>query len=136
MRAGGSSSKGSTSATGPSPGRLSATSPTTVSDRTGAQVTASPEHARFDYQFGGAYPHPDGVRIVSRDSTASPAAGLYNICYVNAFQVQPGTDDWRQKNHPDLLLRGRRAGTGRIRLDRRLCRQGLPGHRAGRRATA
>jgi hypothetical protein len=30
------------------------------------------------------------TRPLSRDRTAAPAAGLYNICYVNAFQVQPG----------------------------------------------
>jgi hypothetical protein len=61
-----------------------------------------PAHADFDYQIGGAYTPPAGVKVVSRDHTASPAAGLYNICYVNAFQAQPGAeDDWDD----DLLLR-------------------------------
>ncbi|MEV4124394.1 endo alpha-1,4 polygalactosaminidase [Nocardia sp. NPDC049707] len=62
---------------------------------------------RFDYQIGGAYPPPDGVRVVSRDRSASPVAGLYNICYINAFQAQPGADTvtWWQANHPGLLLR-------------------------------
>ncbi|WP_405988906.1 endo alpha-1,4 polygalactosaminidase [Streptomyces sp. NBC_00986] len=61
-----------------------------------------PLHADFDYQIGGAYPPPAGVRIVSRDRTASPAPGLYNICYVNAFQAQP---DERASWPADLLLR-------------------------------
>ncbi|POX52128.1 endo alpha-1,4 polygalactosaminidase [Streptomyces sp. Ru72] len=65
-------------------------------------VRLPPPHAGFDYQIGGAYPPPRGVRIVSRDRTASPAPGLYNICYVNAFQAQPGAE----KTWPaDLLLR-------------------------------
>ncbi|MFI6461567.1 endo alpha-1,4 polygalactosaminidase [Streptomyces sp. NPDC050538] len=61
-----------------------------------------PLHADFDYQIGGAYSPPAGVRIVSRDRTASPAPGLYNICYVNAFQAQP---DERASWPADLLLR-------------------------------
>ena len=61
-----------------------------------------PLDADFDYQIGGAYPPPAGVRIVSRDRTASPAPGLYNICYVNAFQAQP---DERASWPADLLLR-------------------------------
>ncbi|MET9909397.1 endo alpha-1,4 polygalactosaminidase [Streptomyces sp. NPDC006476] len=65
-------------------------------------VTLPPTHAAFDYQIGGAYTPPSGVKVVTRDHTASPAAGLYNICYVNAFQAQPGAEsDW----DPDLLLR-------------------------------
>jgi hypothetical protein len=67
-----------------------------------AAATPPPAHAGFDYQIGGAYTPPAGVTVVSRDRGAAPAAGLYNICYVNAFQVQPGEeDDWDS----DLLLR-------------------------------
>lgn len=67
-----------------------------------AAVTPPPTHAGFDYQIGGAYTPPAGVKVVTRDHTASPAAGLYNICYVNAFQAQPGAEgEWA----PDLLLR-------------------------------
>jgi len=67
-----------------------------------ATVTPPPTHAAFDYQIGGAYTPPRGVKVVTRDHTASPAAGLYNICYVNAFQAQPGAEnDW----DADLLLR-------------------------------
>ncbi|WP_327699373.1 endo alpha-1,4 polygalactosaminidase [Streptomyces sp. NBC_00459] len=74
----------------------------TPSPTTSAEVELPPPHAGFDYQIGGAYPPPAGVRIVSRDRTAAPAPGLYNICYVNAFQAQPG----EEKSWPaDLLLR-------------------------------
>ena len=67
-----------------------------------AAVMLPPTHAKFDYQIGGAYTPPAGVQVVTRDRTAAPAAGLYNICYVNAFQVQPGEQgQWAS----DLLLR-------------------------------
>ncbi|MBQ1124784.1 MULTISPECIES: endo alpha-1,4 polygalactosaminidase [Streptomyces] len=65
-----------------------------------------PVHAGFDYQIGGAYPPPDGVRVVSRDRAHKPAAGRYSICYVNGFQAQPDALDWWQRNHPDLVLHG------------------------------
>ncbi|TDV54923.1 endo alpha-1,4 polygalactosaminidase [Actinophytocola oryzae] len=69
-----------------------------------AAVSLPPAHARFDYQIGGAYTPPSGVRVVSRDHGDAPAAGLYNICYVNAFQAQPDTEgEWG-----DLLLRDSR----------------------------
>ncbi|MGW0880072.1 endo alpha-1,4 polygalactosaminidase [Streptomyces sp. NPDC002671] len=72
-----------------------------ASPKSGA-VRLPPRHAGFDYQIGGAYPPPAGVRIVSRDRSDSPAPGLYNICYVNAFQAQPAERDaWPA----DLLLR-------------------------------
>lgn len=68
-------------------------------------VTLPPVNAPLDYQLGGAYAPPAGVKIVSRDRTESPAAGLYNICYVNGFQIQPGeASDW-MTNHADLILR-------------------------------
>ncbi|MGW3653091.1 endo alpha-1,4 polygalactosaminidase [Streptomyces sp. NPDC000878] len=74
----------------------------TPSPTTSAEVRLPPLHVGFDYQIGGAYRPPAGVRIVSRDRTAAPAPGLYNICYVNAFQAQPGDE----KAWPaDLLLR-------------------------------
>jgi Glycoside-hydrolase family GH114 len=55
-----------------------------------AAYSAPPVNGVFDYQIGGAYSPAAGVQIVSRDRTASTAAGRYNICYVNAFQTQPG----------------------------------------------
>jgi hypothetical protein len=45
------------------------------------------------------------VTVVSRDRSATPAAGLYNICYINAFQVQPDEVSWWKTNHDDLLLK-------------------------------
>jgi len=70
-------------------------------DADAVAVTLPPAHAKFDYQIGGGYEPPDGVRVVSRDYGDEPAAGLYNICYVNAFQAQPGAEaEWG-----DLLLR-------------------------------
>jgi hypothetical protein len=48
--------------------------------------------ATFDYQLGGAYAVPAGVSVVSRDRDEAPAVGVYNVCYVNAFQTQPGSD--------------------------------------------
>lgn len=62
-------------------------------------------NAGFDYQLGGAYTPPSGVQIVSRDRTERPAAGIYNICYVNGFQVQPDEESWWLSQHPDLILR-------------------------------
>jgi hypothetical protein len=67
--------------------------------------TAPPVDASVDYQLGGAYPLPDGVRVVTRDRTARPAPAAYNICYVNAFQTQPGALAWWRSDHPELLLR-------------------------------
>ncbi|GGR88395.1 hypothetical protein GCM10010252_29040 [Streptomyces aureoverticillatus] len=61
-----------------------------------------PPGAGFDYQIGGAYTPPPGVEVVSRDQGAAPAPGRYNLCYVNAFQAQPGAE---QEWAPDLLLR-------------------------------
>ena len=76
-------------------------SPTAPATPTGVRLP--PKHAGFDYQIGGAYPPPSGVRIVSRDRSSSPAPGLYNVCYVNAFQAQP---EERASWPADLLLRG------------------------------
>ncbi|MER5949590.1 endo alpha-1,4 polygalactosaminidase [Streptomyces sp. NPDC001904] len=59
----------------------------------------------FDYQIGGPYKPPSGVRAVSRDRSADPAQGLYNVCYVNAFQAQPDALRRWERDDPDLLLR-------------------------------
>ena len=64
-----------------------------------------PAGAGLDYQLGGAYDPPSGVKIVSRDRTAKPASGLYNICYVNGFQAQPDEQDFWMSKHPELVLR-------------------------------
>lgn len=68
-----------------------------------------PTEGVFDYQLGGTY---DLVTtevgqvqptVVTRDSTAGPLAGAYNICYVNGFQTQPeDANFWLSQS--DLLL--------------------------------
>ncbi|MFE4689816.1 endo alpha-1,4 polygalactosaminidase [Streptomyces sp. NPDC056749] len=68
----------------------------------------------FDYQIGGGYTPPEGVRAISRDREDDPASGQYNVCYVNAFQTQPGALKWWQDTHPDLLLRD---GDGEMIID-------------------
>ncbi|MEV7084489.1 endo alpha-1,4 polygalactosaminidase [Streptomyces sp. NPDC093085] len=69
------------------------------------RVKAPVAHEAWDYQLGGAYTPPAGVRTVVRDRTAKPAPGVYNVCYINAYQTQPDAVEWWRKNHPDLLLR-------------------------------
>ena len=69
-----------------------------------AQVQLPPVPAVLDYQLGAAYTPPAGVTLVTRDSTASPAPGIYNICYINGFQTQPEDRDLWLKNRKDLLL--------------------------------
>jgi hypothetical protein len=62
-------------------------------------------NAPFDYQIGGAYAPPNGVKVVSRDRNSAPADGLYNICYVNGFQVQPDEESFWTSQHSTLVLR-------------------------------
>ncbi|MEO6470954.1 MAG: endo alpha-1,4 polygalactosaminidase [Aeromicrobium sp.] len=71
----------------------------------GSSPRLPPTNAPADYQLGGAYAPRNGVAVVTRDRTDKPAPGLYNICYVNAFQTQPGQLTWWKSRHPDLLLR-------------------------------
>ena len=75
-----------------------------VPNASAATVRLPPAGARADYQLGGAYRLPVGVRIVSRDRTDAPARGAYNICYLNAFQTQPQETAWWRTRHPSLLL--------------------------------
>ncbi len=70
----------------------------------GPAVRLPPVHAQFSYQIGGPFAPETGVRIVDRDRHAHPVAGLYNVCYVNAFQAQTGEEKWWRARHPDLLL--------------------------------
>ncbi|MFE6482848.1 endo alpha-1,4 polygalactosaminidase [Streptomyces sp. NPDC057757] len=87
------------SSTSPSDDASADSSPSSAS---AATVTLPPKHVRWDYQIGGAYPPPAGVRVVSRDWQDAPARGVYNICNINAFLVQEGAaDEWDS----DLLLR-------------------------------
>lgn len=58
----------------------------------------------FDYQIGGARTPASNVGIVSRDYTSNPATGVYNICYINAFQSQPGEESsWPDGSVTPLL---------------------------------
>lgn len=68
-------------------------------------VSPPPVDASVDYQLGGAYAPAAGVTVVTRDVTSTPSPGRYGICYINAFQTQPGTRSWWAANHPSLLLR-------------------------------
>ncbi|NYJ74844.1 endo alpha-1,4 polygalactosaminidase [Allobranchiibius huperziae] len=83
--------------------------------RNSAAAKAFPAAGVFDYQIGGSYPPASGVRIVDRDRTSAPAPGRYNVCYVNAYQAQPGDLAWWQHTHPNLLLRD---ASGRLIIDR------------------
>jgi hypothetical protein len=84
------------------PGSADATDPTGDGPGPGA---LPPVNAGVDYQLGGAYPPPAAVEIVSRDRNAPAAAGLYNICYVNGFQIQPDEEQLWLDQYPDLILR-------------------------------
>ncbi|AHH97295.1 endo alpha-1,4 polygalactosaminidase [Kutzneria albida] len=87
-------------------GLLAGCSPSTQPPAAPTAPLALPGDARFDYQLGGAYPPPYGTQLVVRDSTATPAAGLYNICYVNGFQSQPADRrDWLEQRR-DLVVNG------------------------------
>lgn len=68
------------------------------------RVLLPPPAGAADYQLGGAYPAPTGVRIVSRDRSERPAAGAYGICYLNAFQSQAADRQWWRTHHRELLL--------------------------------
>lgn len=70
-----------------------------------AAYAALPTAGIPDYQLGGGYTPPTGVTIVERDSTDRPAAGKYNVCYVNGFQTQPEDADSWLDDHADAVLR-------------------------------
>jgi hypothetical protein len=59
-----------------------------------------PTEGVFDYQLGAAADRlSDGtpLDVVVRDATAAPLEGAYNVCYVNGFQTQPGSD-WSDRS--------------------------------------
>jgi len=53
-------------------------------------IALPPVDGAPDYQLGAPYPPGAQVTIVARDRTAPSPEGKYGICYVNAFQTQPG----------------------------------------------
>lgn len=64
-----------------------------------SQVSLPPPNTDWDYQLGGAVAPAASVAVVERDRTDQPAAGRYNICYLNAFQTQDSERSfWR--DHP------------------------------------
>jgi hypothetical protein len=67
-------------------------------------VPSLPTGTDVDYQLGGAADPPANVGIVVRDRTEPPAAGRFNICYVNGFQTQPSEKRFWAR-HRELLLR-------------------------------
>ncbi|KAJ6522194.1 glycoside hydrolase family 114 protein [Mycena vulgaris] len=68
-------------------------------------ITLPPLNGKADYQLGGPYTPASDVLVVTRDSTASPVPGLYNICYINAFQTQPDAKSfWTSSANAGLLL--------------------------------
>lgn len=68
------------------------------------EATPPPGGGDVDYQLGGAIAPARNVDVVVRDRHAAPAAGRYNVCYVNAFQTQPDEADlWRR--HSSLVLK-------------------------------
>ncbi|MGW6716613.1 endo alpha-1,4 polygalactosaminidase [Streptomyces globisporus] len=89
---------------------LSHASATDSPAKAAPKVVPPTANAVFDYQIGGPYTPPAGVEAVSRDRGARPADGLYNICYVNAFQTQPDALDRWEEDDPDLLLRNADGG--------------------------
>lgn len=68
-------------------------------------MTLPPSPAVLDYQLGTAYPPPAGVTLVARDSTAAPAPGVHNVCYVNGFQTQPQDRELWLTQRKHLILK-------------------------------
>jgi hypothetical protein len=97
-KGGGSGASGASGSTGQSGSGQGGGSPS-------GEVKLPEANAGFDYQIGGGYEPPDGVTIVSRDRGDTPAAGIYNICYVNGFQAQQSENAFWLNDHPELVLR-------------------------------
>jgi hypothetical protein len=86
-------------------GPITADAPPGSLDGAPGTFALPPLDGKLDYQLGGAYTPPAGVLIVSRDRNAAIAAGDYNICYVNGFQIQPDETAFWTGQHPELILR-------------------------------
>lgn len=69
---------------------LALASPDRTAAARAAAIDLPPRGGVPDYQLGGAYPPVRGVSIVVRDRRSSAAEGVYTVCYINAFQTQPG----------------------------------------------
>lgn len=76
-------------------------------------IESFPSNSGASYQLGGAYaPEPD-AHVVVRDRTSAPVPDHFNVCYLNAFQTQPGELRWWRSVAPQLLLRK----AGRLVID-------------------
>ncbi|MFJ2620218.1 endo alpha-1,4 polygalactosaminidase [Glutamicibacter sp. NPDC087344] len=53
-------------------------------------VLLPPASGQPDYQLGQGYEPAPLVQIVVRDKTSAPDPQRYSVCYLNAFQSQPG----------------------------------------------
>jgi hypothetical protein len=100
------SSSGGMSSGGMSSGGMSSGGMLNDGGTSPGTIKLPPVNAKLDYQLGGAYTPPAGVQVVSRDREAPIAQGLYNICYINGFQIQPQELTMWQQQHPDLILKG------------------------------
>ena len=70
------------------------------------------------------------MRIVDRDRHDSPVPGLYNLCYLTAFQAQQEETGWWRAHHRSLLLYDR---GGRPVIDTQWGEQLLDTSTAGKR---
>ncbi|WP_193607509.1 endo alpha-1,4 polygalactosaminidase [Nocardioides lijunqiniae] len=73
-----------------------------------ADVRPIPSGSDVDYQLGGPKRLPAHVGIIVRDRTEKPAAGRYNVCYVNGFQTQPDAKRFWRRHWSLVLKRGGR----------------------------
>lgn len=92
-------------------GVLLPTTATAAPERGGDAPTPLPKVERWDYQIGGVRSVPKDVRVVVRDREA-PAVereGVYNVCYVNAFQTQPNEKRFWKKHWGLVLKKNGRA---------------------------
>ena len=63
-----------------------------------AEIAEFPANPIPDYQLGESYDPDPAVELVVRDRGADPDPARFSVCYVNAFQTQPGElDDWPEE---------------------------------------
>ena len=87
-----------------SPARASPPKQDVVANMSGAVEPLAADTA-WDYQIGGIRRLAARVGVVVRDRR-DPMAGVYDVCYVNAFQTQTAERMfWRHQSRRDLILR-------------------------------
>ncbi len=76
-----------------------------LADGEPVELQPLPAGTAWDYQIGGPRHFEAEVGIVVRDRL-DPTAGVYDVCYINAFQTQAAElKFWRHESRRDLLLR-------------------------------